>query len=221
MLYTDETGRFLIRYRIGNQYLMIAYYCNTNLILIETFQSREDRHRIPAYTCIMTCLKTRGHVVDHQVLDNESSKEYRRHITDIWQATYQLVTPAVHRRNISERAIRTFKAHLLSILAGIPASSPNYLWDKLLPQTKFSINLLRQSIIAPLTSLWEHFNGPFNFDATPLVSIGCRFLIHNKPSTQTYWDFHARDGFNVYPALEHYRCFQVNDTATKSKLRGH
>ena len=114
---------------------------------------------------------------------SEASKEYHCHITDIWQTTYQLVPPDVHRRNISECAIRTFKTHLLSILAGIPASFPNYLWEKLLPQTELSLNLLRKSTIAPLTSLWEHFNVPFNFDATPLSPIGCRFLIHNKPST--------------------------------------
>ena len=75
----------------------------------------------------MTRLKTRGHIIDHQVLDNEASKEYHRHVTDIWTATYQLVPPDVHRCNIAERAIRTFKAHFLSILAGIPPSFPNYL----------------------------------------------------------------------------------------------
>ena len=112
---------------------MVADHCNTNAILIEPFQTREDRHRIPAYTRIMTRLKTRGHIIDHQVLDNEASKEYHRHVTGIWTATHQLVPPDVHRRNIAERAIHTFTAHFLSILAGIPPSFPNYLWDKLLP----------------------------------------------------------------------------------------
>ena len=131
----------------------------------------------------MTRLKTRGHVIDHQVLDNEASKEYRRHVTDIWAATYQLVPPNVHRRNIAERAICTFKAHFLSILSGIPSSFPNSVWDKLLLQTELSLNLLRQSTVAPLLSAWEDFNGPFNFDATPLGPIGCHVLIHNMPST--------------------------------------
>ena len=166
----------------------------------------------------MTCLKTRGHVINHQVLDNEASKEYRRHVTDIWSATYQLVTPNVHRSNIAERAIRTFKAHFLSILAGIPPSFPNYLCEKLLPQTELSLNLLRQSTIAPLLFAWETFNGPFNFDATPFGPIGCRFLIHNKPSTRASWAYRSRDGFYVGPALQHYHCFQVVDTTTKSTL---
>ena len=69
--------------------------------------------------------------------------------------------------------------------------------------------------------LWinsEYFNGPFNFDATPLGPIGCRVLIHNKPSTRASWAFRARDGFYIGPDLQHYRCFQVVDTTTKSTL---
>ena len=36
-----------------------------------------------------------------------------------WGATYQLVPPNVHRKNIAEKAIRTFKAHFLAFLAGV------------------------------------------------------------------------------------------------------
>ena len=64
-LYTDNTGRFPVRSRSGNQYLMVAYHCDTNAILIEPLQTREYRHRIPAYTCFMTRLKTRDHIIDH------------------------------------------------------------------------------------------------------------------------------------------------------------
>ena len=40
MLYIDDTGRFLIRSRSGNQYLIAAYHYNTNVILIEPYQTR-------------------------------------------------------------------------------------------------------------------------------------------------------------------------------------
>ena len=157
-------------------------------------------------------------VIEHQVLDNEASKEYRQHVTEIWKSTYQLVPPDDNLRNIAKRAIRTFKAHFLSILSGIPSSFPNYLWDKILPQTELSLNLLCQSTISPLTSAWEDFNGPFNFDATPLGPIKCCVLIHNNPSTCASWAFRACNGFYVGPALKHYRCFQVVDTATNPSL---
>jgi hypothetical protein len=151
-LFTDDMGRFPVRSRSGNQYIMLAYHCDSNAILVEPFQSRHDRHRIPAYSHIMTRLQARGHTVDHQVLDNEISTEYIRTITEDWKATYQLVPPDVHCRNLAERAIKTFKAHFLSILSGLSKAFPNYLWDKLLPQTELTLNLLRQSTIAPAMS---------------------------------------------------------------------
>ena len=217
-LYTDDMGRFPIRSRSGNQYIMLAYHCDSNAILVEPFQSRHDRHRIAAHGRIMTRLKEKGHTIQHQILDNEASKEYRRTITDDWKATYQLVPPNVHRANTAERAIQTFKAHFLSILAGIDISFPNYLWDKLLPQTELTLNLLRQATIAPSLSAWEAFHGAFNYDATPLGPMGCPVIIHNKASTRKSWDFRGRDGFSIGPALLHYRCFQVVGSTTKTLI---
>ena len=51
-----------------------------------------------------------------------------------WNAKYQLVPPNVHRRNVAERAIRTFKARFLAILDGVDPNSPKYMWDNLLVQ---------------------------------------------------------------------------------------
>ena len=57
----------------------------------------------------MKKLTDRGHHVDIQILDNEVSAEFKKTIQQYWGAKYQLVPPNVHRRNIAERAIRTFK----------------------------------------------------------------------------------------------------------------
>ena len=103
---------------------MIAYHCDLNVILACPFSSRKDIHRLGAYNTIMERLKSRGHHVDLQVLDNEASAAYRRQITDKWKADFQLVPPNIHRRNTAERAIRTFKAHFLAILAGVAPDHP-------------------------------------------------------------------------------------------------
>ena len=97
----------------------------------------------------MIRLKQRGHTVNLQLLDNKSSNKYRRVITEECKSDYQLVPPDVHRRNTSERAIRTFKAHLLALLSGINPAFPDYLWDKLLHQTELTLNLLHQATLAP------------------------------------------------------------------------
>ena len=66
-------------------------------------------------------------IVDLQILDNEASKEYKRSIKTKWNAKYKLVPPHTHRSNTAERAIRTFKAHFLSILAGVALDFPRNL----------------------------------------------------------------------------------------------
>ena len=59
----------------------------------------------------MRRLSDRGHQVYVQILDNEVSAYFKRTIVEDWGATYQLVPPNVHLKNISERAICTLKAH--------------------------------------------------------------------------------------------------------------
>jgi hypothetical protein len=126
-LYLDDTGQFPIKARSGNQYVMIAYHADGNLILQQAFKSRSDTHRIGAYNSIMTRLAAQGLSVNLQILDNEASAAYKQAITFTWQAEFQLVPPDMHRQNHAERAIRTFKAHFLSILAGVDPSFPPYL----------------------------------------------------------------------------------------------
>ena len=58
-LYTDDTGRFPVRSRSGNQYIMIAYHCNSNTILAKPFKTRADKHCMVAYNSIMQKLENK------------------------------------------------------------------------------------------------------------------------------------------------------------------
>ena len=78
----------------------------------------------------MRRLDNRGHQVDVQILGNEVSTDFKITIVEDWRATYQLVPPKVHRRNIVERDIRTFKAHFLSVLAGVDPTLTKFMWEK-------------------------------------------------------------------------------------------
>ena len=95
-LYTDDMGRFPVHSRSGNHYIVLDYHVDTNTILVEPFQSRQDRHRIAAYNRIMTRLNKRGHTVDLQILDNKSRQAYKQTIQDTWGCKFQLVPPHVH-----------------------------------------------------------------------------------------------------------------------------
>lgn len=215
-LYTDDTGRFPTRARSGNQYIMVAYHCDSNAILVAPFKSRKDLHRQAAYNSIRTRLAAKGLTVDLQVLDNEASSSYKLLITSKWGTKFQLVPPDVHRSNAAERAIRTFKAHFLAILAGISSDFPKNLWDLLLPQAELTLNLLRQSRLNPKISAWEYFAGPFNYDATPVGPLGSRVIIHKKPGVRNAWDFRGEEGWSAGVSLEHYRCQKIVRKSTKA-----
>jgi hypothetical protein len=217
-LFTDDTGRFPVRARSGNQYVMIAFHADGNLILQQAFKTKSNRHRIAAYNAIMTRLAARGLSVDLQILDNKASMAYKEAIIFKWKATLQLVLPDMHRRNRAEWAIRTFKDHFLAILADVDAAFPPYLWDLLLPQAELTLNLLRQATLNPRISAWEFFQGPFDFNKTPLGPVGCRVLIHAKPATQQSWDFRAKNGFYIGPAMDSYRFFKLVNADTKSQV---
>ena len=217
-LYTDDCERLLIRSRSVNEYIMIAYHCDSNTLLQDPFVNRKDKHRIRAYTSIMQRSADRGHHVDVQILDNEFSTDFKKTIVEDWCATYQLVPPNLHRRNVAERAIRTFKAYFLAVLAGLYPNFPKFMWDNLLIQTELNINLLRQATLNPSMSTWEYFNRAFDYTATPLGPIGCKIIIHTTSNKRKSWDQRGREGFSVGPALQHYRCIQAIDSKTKSLI---
>ena len=97
---------------------MIMFHCDSNMILQDLLKTKADKHCLGAYNPIWGRLKSLVHKVDFQILDNESSAEYKRFITEEWVSQYQLVPPDMNHRNAAKRAIRTFKAHFLATLAG-------------------------------------------------------------------------------------------------------
>jgi hypothetical protein len=141
-LFANKTGRFPIRACSGNQYVMIAFHANSNLILQHAFKSMSDCNHIAAYNTIMTHLVACGLSVNLQILDNKASSIYKEATTFKWNATFQLVPPDMDCRNRVECAIRTFKDHFLPILVGVDAAFPPYFWDLLLPQAELTLNLL-------------------------------------------------------------------------------
>ena len=80
--------------------------------------------------------------VELQIIDNEVSKAYLDNITGKEKSKYQLVLPDMHQHNAIERAIRTAKAHFITILYGVDPGFPKLRWDLLPPQTELTLNLL-------------------------------------------------------------------------------
>ena len=75
-------GKFPIKAKSGNQYLMVAYHCDLNVILVAPFKTRKVNHRLGAYKSIMAPLRNNGMIVNLQILDNEASTKFKHLITE-------------------------------------------------------------------------------------------------------------------------------------------
>jgi hypothetical protein len=208
-LFTDNTGCFPVRACSSNQYIMIAFNANGNLILQQAFKSKSDHHRIAAYNTIMRHLAARGLSVDLQILDNQASAAYKKAISFKWNATFQLIPPDMHCRNWAECAICTFKDHFLAILAGVDSAFPPLPLGPPSPTSQAHPQSPLPGHSQPSNQRMGFFSmGPFDFNKMPLGPVSCRVLIHAKPASCQSWDFRAKNSFYIGPALESYRCFK-------------
>ena len=57
--YIDDTGCFTVQVYSGNQYIMIAYHCDSNTILVVPFKTQADKYRCLAYDSIIQRLKNK------------------------------------------------------------------------------------------------------------------------------------------------------------------
>ncbi len=190
-IFTDQTGKLPHRSQAGNHYIMVMVEIDSSAILVEPIKNCSDSELTRAYSSLITRLHRAGIVPRKHILDNEVSTAMKTLITDTYNMSYELVPPGCHRRNAAEVAIRNFKAHFLSILAGVAADFPMKLWDKLLPQAEITINLLRQSNATPTVSAYAHLNGPFDYNKMPLAPMGCQVQVHEKTDSRGTWAFHS------------------------------
>ena len=72
-----------------------------------------------------------------------------------------------------------------------------------------TLNMLRQSRINPKLSAHDQLFGTFDYNGTPLASLGTKVIIHIKTSQRASWDPHGKEGWLTGPALHHYRHFEV------------
>ena len=151
-----------------------------------------------------------------QILDNESSAEYKWVIKEKCKIDYQFVPPNTHRSNTAKISIPIFKAHFISVLAYVSPDFLNNLWDILILQTEVTLNLLQQANFDPSRSALAYFLHPFNYDATPLGPIGCHIIAHKKTGTRKSWNFRGAAGWNACVALQHYHCHTIVYKSTKA-----
>lgn len=183
-VYSDQTGKFSVPASSGATQLFVLHDYDTNSIHAIPIANRTAEVILDAYKTVHKNLSRAGRKPQLHRLDNECSTilEDFMHDNDI---TVQLVPPGQHRANAAERAIRTFKNHMIAGLASCDPHFPIYLWDKLIPHACITLNLLRASRINPKLSAHASVFGQFSYNHTPIAPPGTHVLVHEKPDKRT------------------------------------
>jgi hypothetical protein len=215
-LYTDLTGKFLVRSSKGNSYVMVCYAYDCNYVKVIPMKSRPASEWVKAYDTVNQELTVKGFKPKLQTLDNEASTALKNLCT-VNDIAYQLVPPHWHRRSAAERSIRTFKEHFVAGLSSVDPTFSLHLWDILLPQAEITLNLLRASSLHPQLSVAAHFHGLVDYNKTAFAPPGCNIIAHEKPGKRHTWAPHGQHGYSLGPAMHHYRCQNVYISATASE----
>jgi hypothetical protein len=212
-MYTDLTGCFPKMSSRGYKYILVLYDYNGNSIQAEPMKNRSDAEAIRAYSKIYDELTSKGLKTKFQKMDNEASTALKLFLNSK-DIQFQLVPPQVHRQNAAERAIQTFKNHVVAMLCSTDTQFPIHLWDRLIPQAVITLNLILQSRINPKLSSHAQLNSLFDYNKTPLAPPGTKVIIHEKPDRLGSWSPHGLNGWYVGPAMEHYHAHRVYCSTT-------
>lgn len=128
-----------------------------------------------------------------------------------------MVPPGFHMRNVTEVSIKSFKVHFISIMTGLPVSFPMHLWDKLLPQAKLMLNIIRPLHAMPKISSHKYSFRLFDFNRTPLTPIGSKVQCHKKADKRGTWEGHSVGDWFMCLPQDHYRVFRCYIKATKAR----
>jgi hypothetical protein len=124
------------------------------IIDVEPMKQHTTKELINAYQTILKRWKDTGVISPNwHVLDNKAPEDFKQAIRENG-CTVELVPPDMHRQNVAERAIQTWKGHYISILSGVSDDFPIQEWDELITGAVVSLNLLRASNVAPNVSAY-------------------------------------------------------------------
>jgi hypothetical protein len=147
---------------------MVLYDHDSNAILAKPIKNRTAPELLKAFQFMEQELVAKGLKPKLMKLDNEASILLKDYLYQ-QEIAFQLVPPYSHRRNSAERAIRSFKDHLIAGLCSTDKSFPMHLWDIILSQAVITLNMVRTSRINPKLSAAPHIFGQHDYNRAPMA----------------------------------------------------
>eukprot|EP00957_Ditylum_brightwellii_P037440 2832174-Ditylum_brightwellii.AAC.3 len=102
-IFTDQTGKFPWKYSRGNQYILVLYKYDGNIILAKRIKNKRASQITRAFNILHAYLYKFGLKPCFHILDNKVSSVLIQSIKDK-SITYQRVPPYCHRHNAAEKA---------------------------------------------------------------------------------------------------------------------
>ena len=129
--YMDLCGKFPHTSSRGAKYLLILYDHDSNIIEGTTLKSRSAKEITDKWRELYHKITKNTITTKFWIIDNEASA-YLKDALKTEKQDHQLTPPHMHRINAAERAIRTYKNHLLAGLATCDAEFPITEWDRII-----------------------------------------------------------------------------------------
>ena len=126
--YSDQTGKFLTVSSHGNHYIFVFYNYDTNSNHATAIPNRQAASIRTAWEKTYKLLVQHGHLAALNILDNQCSQDLKDTFQK-YNVPFQRVPTKEHQANSAERAICTFKNHLVSILYSVDSNYPISEWD--------------------------------------------------------------------------------------------
>ena len=106
---------------------MVLYYYDSNAILTEPLKNNTTSELVRAQTWLTQYLLDRGLKPMAFRIDNKCPEDLKRFFSAN-SIDFQLCRTNNRRTNQAEKAIDTWKCHLLAGLSGVDPNSPLHLW---------------------------------------------------------------------------------------------
>ncbi len=203
MLYNDLTGLFPFQSLEGNICFLVVYHYKMDAILALSISGFSNKIIFVAYKQQYEMLKSKGHVIRLNVIDNQASQTTKKFLTKN-QCKLMLVELHNNCVNTAEKAIQTFKDHFISALATTDSTFLLQLWDRLAPQVKNTLSMLHPLRINSNMLVYEAVHGPYNWNRFPLAPPGCKAVIYESPEARTLWGSQDTNAWYIGLSLDHY-----------------
>ena len=173
-------------------HILAAYYYDAKHIKSLPIKNRRGPTIAEAWESTHNDFEKSGVAPKICVLDNEKSKGLidsfnEENIDYQWVALYRYCKHA-------ERAIQTCKEYFKSCMTGADPNFPLSEWDRLIPETNITINLLQNTRVNPKLFTCSCMHREFNFRATPLAPPGTKVVACISPMKRGTWELNREVG---------------------------